>query len=96
MIASQINFACINTNADKVLKEMILDRADKEILSSWSKLLLKSKVEYNARYKYGLYQIEKDIDVESGRKDKTDKNVMVKKYNNSEDVDDLVKRVKSN
>ena len=87
-----------DTNADKVLKTMILDGADKEILSSWNKLLMKikTKEEYNAQYKYGLNQIEKDIniDVESGRKDKTGKMIMVKKYNNTEDVDDLVKRLK--
>ena len=72
-----------DTNADKVLKTMILDGADKKILSSWSKLLMKikTKMEYKPHYKYGLYQIEKDIniDVESGRKDKTGKMIMVKK-----------------
>ena len=57
---------------------------------------IKTKEEYSSHYKYGLYQIEKEIniDIESGRKDKTGKMVMVKKYNNSGDVDDLVKQIK--
>ena len=43
-----------------------------------------------------ISQIEKDIniDVESGRKDKTGKMILIKKYNNSGDVDDLVKQIK--
>lgn len=95
-----INQFCLyqDTRADKILKTMTLDKADKEILSSWNKLLIKvkTKPEYQSNYKYGLYQIEKDIniDIESGRKDKTGKMVMVKKYNNSGDVDDLVKQIK--
>ncbi len=95
-----INQFCLyqDTNADKLLKTMTLDGVDKEILSSWNKLLMKikTKAEYKANYKYDLYQIEKDIniDIESGRKDKTGKMIMVKKYNNSEDVDDLVKQLK--
>jgi hypothetical protein len=79
-----------DTSADKILQKMILDGKDKDILSSWNKLIMKikTKMEYKPHYKYGLYQIEKDIniDIESGRKDKTGKNVMVKKYNNSEDI----------
>ena len=67
-------------------------------MSSWNKLLIKvkTKTEYQSNYKYGLYQIEKDIniDVESGRKDKTGKMILIKKYNNSGDVDDLVKQIK--
>ena len=95
-----VNQFCLyqNTNTDKILKKMLLDIADKDLLSSWNKLLIKvkTKSEYQSNYKYGLYQIEKDIniDIESGRKDKTGKMIMVKKYNNSGDVDDLVKQIK--
>ena len=77
---------------------MALDTFDKVLLATWNKLLIKvkTKSEYQSNYKYGLYQIEKDIniDIESGRRDKTGKMIMVKKYNNSGDVDDLVKQIK--
>ena len=95
-----INQFCLyqDTSADKILKTMTLSNEDKKILSFWNKLIMKikTKEEYNSHYKYGLYQIEKEIniDIESGRKDKTGKMVMVKKYNNSGDVDDLVKQIK--
>ena len=95
-----VNQFCLyqDTNADKILKKISLDIADKDLLSSWNKLLIKvkTKTEYQSNYKYGLYQIEKDIniDVESGRKDKTGKMILIKKYNNSGDVDDLVKQIK--
>ena len=96
-----INQFCLyqNTMAANILKTLILDEADKEILKIWNKLLIKikEKQEYNSKYKYGLYQIEKDInvDIESGRKDKTGKMIMVKKYNNSGDIDDLIKQLKN-
>jgi hypothetical protein len=95
-----INHLCLyqDTEGDKLLKEMNLDNTDKEMLSIWNKLLMKvkTKQEYNSNYKYGLHQIEKDIniDIPSGRRDKTGKMIMVKKYNNSGDVDDLIKQIK--
>ncbi len=95
-----INQLCLyqDTSADKILKTIILDNADKELLSYWNKLLLKvkQKTEYKSNYKYNLRQIEKDIniDVPSGRTDKTGKMKMVKKYNNSGDIDDLIKQLK--
>ena len=95
-----INQFCLyqNTIADEILSKMSLDFADKNLLSAWNKLLIKvkEKSEYRSNFKYGLYQIEKEvnIDIESGRKDKTGKMVMVKKYSNSVDVYDCVKQIK--
>lgn len=95
-----INQLCLyqNTHADKLLKTLTLDKEDTNILTLWNKLLIKvkTKTEYNSNYKYGLKQIEQDIniDIPSGRKDKTGKMVMIKKYNNSGDIDDLIKQLK--
>lgn len=87
-----------DTNADIILKKMGLDDTDKNLLLTWNKLLMKikEKEEYISYYKYGLSQIEKEIniDISSGRKDKTGKMIMIKKYNNSGDVDDLIKQLK--
>ncbi len=77
---------------------MRLDDIDEKLLLTWNKLLMKIKVkeEYIYTNKYGLSQKEKEIniDISSGRRDKTGKMIMVKKYNNSGDVDDLIKQLK--
>lgn len=47
------------------LKEMSLDKADKEILQLWELVLEKvqKKVHYKKSFTYGLYQIEKEINM---------------------------------
>ncbi|MBE8215403.1 MAG: hypothetical protein HAW62_03610 [Endozoicomonadaceae bacterium] len=87
-----------DTEADKLLQAMDIDDADKILLSTWNKLLIKvkTKEEYNSQLKYGLFQIDKDINIgiPTGRKSKTGKMVMVKKYGNTDDIDDMVKQLK--
>lgn len=72
-----------NTIASKKLKEIQskLDDKDKALITRWERLLSIAKTtdEYKANYKYGLYQIMKELDtyeeVQKGLK-------IEKKYNN--------------
>jgi hypothetical protein len=70
-----------DTISSNKLKEFELTEMDEEILKDWWKVLVEAKkvtfIEgrnngYNEKYKYGLYQIEKELNTKW--KDRTDKN----------------------
>jgi hypothetical protein len=62
-----LNELCLDkdTIATNKLLEFELTNDEQELISQWNKILdiAKQKVEYNEKYKYGLYQIMKEINL---------------------------------
>lgn len=81
-----INEYCFlqNSRADKILSKFLIDKIDHDLLDQWKKVLniAKSKSEFIAKYKYGLKQIDTEINimVPSGTFNKKGEEIMVRKY----------------
>ena len=80
------NEVCLgqNTRSDALFADLILSNEDLSLYNQWIKILniAKSKQEFIKKYTYGLYQIEKEINikVESGSFNKKRQPIMVHKY----------------
>lgn len=72
------------TRADKLFKDLKLNNEDMKLYNQWIKILNEARktVEFKKHYSYGLYQIEKDINVkvDSGTRNKKREPIMVHKY----------------
>lgn len=83
------------TKADKILKKYKKDTLDKSLLNIWFKILkrIKNTSEYNPNWNYGLYQIDKDINIKigSGTFNKKNEEVMIPKYR---DLDEKIHSLK--
>lgn len=83
------------TKADKILKKYKKDTLDKSLLNIWFKILkrIKNTSEYNPNWNYGLYQIDKDINIKigSGTFNKKNEEIMIPKYR---DLDEMVHSLK--
>ena len=84
-----------DTKADSILKQFTLNDADEKLLQLWEEILniAKNKGEYVCSYKYGLAQLNKDINIKipSGSFNKTGKEIMIPKYS---DLDEKIKTIK--
>lgn len=84
-----------NTKADKILEQFTLNVEDKTLLQLWHEILsiAKSKTEYISTYKYGLTQLNKEINIKipSRTYNKTGKEIMIPKYT---DLDEKIKAMK--
>ncbi len=80
------NEMCLSqrTRADELFKKMKLNNDDLKLYNQWIKILNKAKIsdEFNKNYNYGLYQIERDINIkiDSGSRNKKREPIMVHKY----------------
>lgn len=84
-----------NTEADKILNRYKTDNIDRDILNSWNDILLylSNTEEYNQSWTYGLYQIDKEINVKtgSGTFNKKNEEIMIPKYRKLDEKISLLK-----
>lgn len=88
-----------STISDSVLKGYDLNDAEENLLNAWNKVLRLAKKtdEYNANYKYGLFQIEKELNISipSGTYNKKGDEILKPKYDKLDeaigDLKDIVK-----
>lgn len=86
-----------NTKVDIILLNYTLDNTDKKIYNLWSEILTiaKDKGEFNPTYNYGLFQLDKDINIKigSGSFNKKNEEIMVPKYSNLDEKINLLKEL---
>lgn len=95
--AGLINQFCFlqDTDADKILLKYKMDTCDAELMQYWLNVLnlVKTTEEYNYQWNYGLYQIDKEINIKigSGTFNKKNEEILVPKYRKLDENISLLK-----